>query len=235
MEIIIYIIAIQAADTLLTVAYCIISKRYYKKVKPDTANGAVGRESQERLPIRIARAIYVFYGGWVRYKLIRLSHVPCHFYRKIKLKYVYQMVNAKKAIIYGGFEIRSPWNIEIGEGSVIGDEAKLDGRNGIHIGKNVNISSGVWIWTDQHDMNDPYFASNDKGGSVTIEDRVWLSSRTTVLPKVQIKEGAVIAAGSVVTKDCCEFSVYGGIPAKKIGARNSDLRYSFSGFHLPFY
>lgn len=145
------------------------------------------------------------------------------------------MIIGEKAIIYGGFEIRTPWNIEIGEGSIIGDESKLDGRNGIKIGKNVNFSTGVWIWTEQHDINDPLFATNDEGGKVIIDDHVWISARTTILPGTHIGEGAVVAAGAVVTKNCDEFSVYGGIPAKKIGERNTDLKYSFDGSHLPFY
>ena len=142
---------------------------------------------------------------------------------------------APSAVIYGGFEIRSPWNISIGEGTVIGDECKLDGRNGIEIGKNVQLSTGVWVWTEQHDLNDPYFRSGDKGGKVVIQDRAWVSSRVTLLPKVQIGEGAVIAAGAVVTKSCENYGVYGGVPAKRIGNRNDNLQYEFSGEHQPFY
>ena len=151
------------------------------------------------------------------------------------MRYVYHLQIASYAVIYGGFEIRSPWNISIGDGSVIGDECKLEGRNGIVIGKNVQFSSGVWDRTEQHDMNDPLFSNNDIGGKVVIQDRAWVSSRVTVLPKVQIGEGAVIAAGAIVTKDCENYGVYGGIPAKKIGNRSEDLRYQFSGKHQPFY
>lgn len=80
---------------------------------------------------------------------------------------------SKTAVIYGGFEIRAPWKIKIDDGSVIGDECKLDGRNGIKIGKNVNFSTGVWIWTEQHDINDANFESNNSGGPVIIRDRAW--------------------------------------------------------------
>lgn len=44
-----------------------------------------------------------------------------------------------------------PNNIIIGRGSIIGDQAVLDARNGIELGENVNFSTGVWIWTEQHD------------------------------------------------------------------------------------
>ena len=139
------------------------------------------------------------------------------------------------AVIYGGFEIRSPEKIHIGKGAIIGDNSILDGRCGLYIGDNVNFSTGVNIWTLQHDMNDSMFRCNDKGGEVRIGDRAWVSTRTIILPGVNIGEGAVIAAGAVVTKDCEEYSVYGGIPAKKIGERNRDLRYNLGGSYIPFY
>lgn len=76
--------------------------------------------------------------------------------------------------------------------------------------------------------------SNNKGGKVIIEDRAWISSRTVLLPSVHIGEGAVIAAGAVVTKDCEAFGVYGGVPARKIGKRSHELYYEFNGIHDPF-
>lgn len=156
-------------------------------------------------------------------------------YRNFMLRHVYRMKLAKTAVIYGGFEIRSPWNIHIADGAIVGDESKLDGRNGIFIGKNVNLSTGVWIWTEQHDINDPHFYSNETGGAVIVQDRVWISSRVTVLPKTKIYEGAVVAAGAVVTKNCEAYTIYGGIPAKKIGERSKKLFYEFTGRHEVFW
>jgi len=51
---------------------------------------------------------------------------------------------------------------------------------------------------------------------------------------VTIGEGAVIAAGSVVTKNVEPFSIVGGVPAKKIGDRSRDLQYQFNGEHRFF-
>ena len=172
-------------------------------------------------------------GGWIRLRLIQLGKIPCHTYRDFILKNIYLMDIEENAIIYGGFEIRAPWKIHIGKGSIIGDNSILDGRNGIFIGENVNFSTGVNIWTEQHDLNSSDFGC--KGGAVTIEDYAWCSTRTIILPGVNIHKGAVIAAGAVVTKDCEKFTVYGGIPAKKIGVRNNDLQYKFNGNYIPFY
>lgn len=145
----------------------------------------------------------------LRTKIRHLGSVAWHGYRNFQLRHIYHMKIAKTAVLYGGFEIRDPWNISLGDGSIIGDESKLDGRNGIIIGDNVNFSTGVWIWTEEHDLNDSYFRCNNKGGLVQICDRAWLSCRTIILPGVTIGEGAVIAAGAVVTKNVDDYSIMG--------------------------
>ncbi len=173
--------------------------------------------------------------GWLRYSGMYTGRIPSHFIRNFIYRHIYHLKLGEKAIIYGGSEIRAPYNITIGKGSIIGDDSKLDGRNGIVIGNNVNFSTGVWIWTDQHDPQSPDFSTNDQGGPVIIRDRAWLSCRTVILPGVTIGEGAVIAAGAIVTKDADPFGIYAGIPARKIGERNKNLVYEFNGRPLSFY
>lgn len=125
--------------------------------------------------------------------------------------------------LYMGAEIRAPERIRIGRGSIVGHRAILDGRLGITLGENVNLSTGVWIWTVQHDPQSPDFA--DEGGPVVVHDRAWLSCRVVVLPGVTIGEGAVVAAGAVVTRDVEPYTIVGGVPARKIGERRRDLTY----------
>lgn len=123
-----------------------------------------------------------------------------------------------------GCELICPWNISLGPHSVIGIENKIDGRGGVVIGRNVNMSHQVNIWTMQHDVNDADFAA--VVGTVVIEDYVWLGNKVTVLPGVTVAKGCVVAAGAVVTKDTKEFGIYAGIPARRVGERSRDLRYS---------
>ena len=134
------------------------------------------------------------------------------------------MTIGSKSWIYMGAEIRNPRGIRIGEHCSVGHDAILDGRNGLTIGRNVNISSEVCIWTMQHDPQSPEFAAT--GGPVVIEDYVWLSCRSMVLPGVTIAEGTVVAAGAIVTRSTEPFSIVGGVPARKIGERNRALRYT---------
>jgi acetyltransferase-like isoleucine patch superfamily enzyme len=124
----------------------------------------------------------------------------------------------RTALIHRGVEIRNPGRVEIGEDSVIGFDAILDGRFGIKIGRHVNVSSEAAIWTVQHDHRDPNFGS--VGASVVIGDRVWLSFRCTVLPGVAVGEGAVVAAGAVVTRDVPPYAIVAGVPARVVAERS---------------
>lgn len=164
-----------------------------------------------------------------------VGFIPCHIIRYYFYKYVFWMKLGEKVVIYYGLETRDPWNISIGNGSIIGDKCILDGRRGIVIGNNVNISTGVWIWTLQHQINSPSFETDTDAGIVEICDRAWISSRTTILPNCYIHEGCVIASGGVLTKSTCgPFKIYAGVPGKCIGERNSNLLYEFDGTHRKF-
>ena len=154
---------------------------------------------------------------------------PSHHVRMLLYRYVFQMDIGKKAVIYYGLEARKPWNITIGEDSVIGDHAIIHAIEPVSIGRHVNISTGCWLWTGQHDVNSRSFSTEGKLQGITVGDFAWLSNRTSLLPGCDIAEGVVVAAGAVVTKPCTEsYSIYAGIPAKKIGERNRDLDYTLT-------
>jgi acetyltransferase-like isoleucine patch superfamily enzyme len=159
-----------------------------------------------------------------------VSIIPSHLIRNA-IYFLLGLKMKRNATIYSRVEIRAPWKIIIGENSIVGHYCLLDGRRGIEIGRNVNLSSGVWIWTLQHDPMSPDFST--KGGSVIIHDYAWLGARSMVLPGCTIGEGAVVAAGAVVTRSVEPFTIVGGIPAHKIGDRNRDLKYNLK-FRLPF-
>jgi acetyltransferase-like isoleucine patch superfamily enzyme len=121
-------------------------------------------------------------------------------------------------------EFYSPETITIGDWSTIGDTAFLDGRSGLVIGDCVNLGSHVSIYTRQHDPDDPDFA--EVGAPVTVGNYAWLASHCIVLPGVTIGEGAVVAAGAVVSRDVAPYTMVGGVPARYIKDRNRDLRYT---------
>lgn len=177
-----------------------------------------------------------FINGYMRYIGLLTGKIPSHTIRMAIYKYIFLMDIEANVVIYGGAEIRNGYNIKIGKGTIIGDNCILDGRNGITIGENVNFSSGVWIWTEEHDIQDAYFRCNlVQRKQVVIGNYVWLGGRTVILPGVVIEEGAVVASGAVVTKDIMPHNICGGVPAKVIGKRSANLLYNFDGGHQWFY
>lgn len=174
--------------------------------------------------------------NYIRYIIIQVGYIPSISLRHFLYRHVFKIHLGEKAIVHYGAEIRAPYFLEIGTGSIIGDKACLDARNGLVIGKNVNLSSNVSIYTEQHDHRDPYFNCNsDETFKVQIDDRAWIGPNVVILPRVHIGEGTVVAAGAVVTKNLDPYGIYGGVPAKKIGERNRNLNYEFDGKGAFFY
>lgn len=91
----------------------------------------------------------------------------------------------------------------------------------IVLGKNVALGANVTIYdNDMHAIN-PYLRKYDNDNNicaqeVIIEDNVWIGAHTIILKGVHIGKGAVIGAGSVVTKDVPPLTIYAGNPAKYI-------------------
>jgi len=161
-----------------------------------------------------------------------LGHFPSQRVRKFILRHLFGADVASSAVLYSGFEIRSPRKLKIGANTTIGHRATLDARGGLTIGKNVNLSSEVMIWTAQHDYRDLQFGTMFK--PVAIDDYAWLGPRCIILPGVTIGEGSVVAAGAVVTKNIEPYTVVGGVPAQKIADRPKGLDYNPSARGLPF-
>lgn len=155
--------------------------------------------------------------------LAEVGHVPSHavrgfWYRRAGL------VLAAGSSIHWRAEFYSPERIVIGPGTTIGDTVFLDGREGLTIGANVNLGSHVTIWTRQHDIDAPDFA--ESGGPVRIGDRAYLASSCIVLPGVTVGEGAVVAAGAVVSRDVAPYTLVAGVPARYVRDRSRDLHYT---------
>ena len=89
------------------------------------------------------------------------------------------------------------------------------GRGGITIGNDVFIGPKVNLITINHDPN-PENRSATYGRPIVIEDKAWIGINSTILPGVRIGYGAIVGAGSVVTKDVPPMTVVAGNPARFI-------------------
>ena len=105
--------------------------------------------------------------------------------------------------------------VNIGKRCFIQQCCTFFGRGGINIGDDVFIGPKVNLITINHDPN-PDNRSATYGRTITIEDKVWIGINSTVLPGVTIGYGAIVGAGSVVTKDVQPMTVVAGNPARVI-------------------
>lgn len=174
------------------------------------------------LPARLGES--PSYQGFCFFLLRLLLKLPSHRLRKYVLRRSHATIGQDVAL-YAGLEVRNPSGLVVSDGSSIGHNCILDARRGLEIGRHVNLSSEVMIWTLSHDYNSPHFAL--KGGKVTIGDYAWLGPRTIILPNVRIGDYAVVAAGSVVTKNVPPHTVVAGIPAQVIRERDMSQTYQY--------
>lgn len=101
----------------------------------------------------------------------------------------------------------------IGENTSIGDRTEIHVGSRVSIGRNCSISWDVCILDrDYHKFN----RVNEEPKEIFIGDNVWIGCRAIILKGVNIGDGAVIAAGSVVTKDIPARCCVAGNPAKVI-------------------
>jgi galactoside O-acetyltransferase len=153
---------------------------------------------------------------------------------------------SKKASFYGISRISISSNVRIDDFCVLSA-----GKGGIQIGNYVHIavfaslmgegtitledfsgiSSKASIYSSNEDysgdfMSNPTVPSeytNVTHANVMICKHVLVGSGSVILPGVTLKEGAVVGALSLVNKDCEEFFIYKGNPAKKIVKRSREL------------
>lgn len=174
--------------------------------------------STKEASLKILNRIYNIVLDFELMVLRWVSHVPSHVFRKL----IYTLAGVrigKGSVVHMWASFFDPSGISIGEDTIIGDHAFLDGRAALSIGSHTDIASSVMIYNSEHDLESEGFSARVE--PVMIEDYVFIGPRVTILPGVKIGKGAVVAAGAVVTKDVPEFSIVGGVPAVKIGERKN--------------
>lgn len=125
-----------------------------------------------------------------------------------------------------GFHHGKQGKLEIGRPFYIHPSVYIDNTGDIEIGNHVSISRNVEIYTHCHyhdralNITQALKEKKVKVSSLEIGDDVYIGAKTVILAKVgKIGRGAVIGAGSIVTKPVGEYEVWGGNPATKIGDR----------------
>ncbi len=153
-----------------------------------------------------------------------VAYIPINSLRCILYRVLFGIRLERGSCIHMGCRVMKPRMITIGRHSLINAHCLLDGRMGLRIGDNVDIASDTIILTLGHDIQSPDYGA--KGAPVSIGNYVSIFTRAMILPGVKIGDGAVVAAGSVVTRDVPPYTIVGGAPAKAIGQRTKNLEYT---------
>lgn len=123
----------------------------------------------------------------------------------------------KHCAVRNSAKIWQPWNLELGDWAAISEDCDIYSADIIRIGDRSTISKGAFLCGASHDVTSPIMELTC--APITIGHDAWVASRSIILPGVSIGDGAVVAAGAVVTKDVEPWTVVGGNPAKIIKKR----------------
>lgn len=123
----------------------------------------------------------------------------------------------ERAWIQGRSGLNAPADgLWVGEGSYIGPNAVLGIGGPIRIGAGVQIGAGFTVSAESHeaDPDGSFVSGHVSRRGVRVGDRCWIGNNVAVLDGVEIGEGCVIGAGSVVTRSLPAFSLAVGAPAR---------------------
>lgn len=112
--------------------------------------------------------------------------------------------------------------LEIGDDVTIGKSVILIGAGGVTVGHRVMVGHGSKLISVGHRVppgRGPMRFSGPVYGRVSIGDDAWLGAQVLLLPGVTVGEGAIVAAGAVVTKEVPPYALVGGVPARIIRMR----------------
>ncbi len=133
-----------------------------------------------------------------------------------------RIIIGKNALIRDGVRIQGgKGTLKIGDNFSINHNSSITFDCDIEIGNNVMIAPGVIITPGGHGIlaEKPMREQPAVTEKIIIENDVWIGAGAVILKGVSVKEGTVVAAGAVVTKDTEPYSIVAGIPAKKIDSR----------------
>ena len=123
----------------------------------------------------------------------------------------------KGVVIKPNVNIKYPWKLSLGNYVWIGEQVWIDNLDNVTIGNHVCISQGAILICGSHDYKKPSFDLITK--EIILNDGVWVGTKSIILPGVVAESHAILSAGSVMSKNLENYTIYRGNAAKKVGLR----------------
>lgn len=175
---------------------------------------------------QMPKPIKIIYYSIVIFVNTFINKLPSRHIRKWSLELLGAKIG-RRSVICRRTEVLFPKGLSVSDDVAVGWWVDLDARGGISIDHDTNISSHTTFITGSHDIDNPKFEA--KFLPIKIGHHCWVGTGAMVLQGVTIGDGAVVAAGAVVTKDIPSNEVWGGVPAKFIRTRNPVFEYEIHG------
>ena len=182
----------------------------------------VGFVKEPRLPWFVLKRLRVLKSEFRQWSYALILSTPGRLGGMVRRKCLPFRKIGKNVRLERGSWFEHPENITIGDDTGANRFCFIHAGGGVEIGRNVLLGPFVTIYSQNHNWRERGARIADQGktrAKVVIENDVWLCAGSVVLPGVKVREGTVVAAGAVVTKDTEPYSIVGGIPAVKIGER----------------
>jgi acetyltransferase-like isoleucine patch superfamily enzyme len=146
-----------------------------------------------------------------------------NFFKSCYLQFVWGASIGRRVVYYSGVRIFSGRNLVVGDDVDFAKGVMVTTEGGVTIGDRVLLGYGTQILSSNHRVpskSERIFDAGHVKKPVVIESDVWVGANCIILPGVTVGNGAVVAAGSVVTKSVPPMVYVGGVPAKVIKMRD---------------
>jgi acetyltransferase-like isoleucine patch superfamily enzyme len=125
----------------------------------------------------------------------------------------------------GSYIVAGEAEVVVGPQTYVGHRCLIYGHAGVTVGRDVLLANDVQLICGNHTFSRrdvPIRAQPPQGAPIVVEDDVWLGASAIVLGGVTVGRGAVVGAGSVVTRSLPPYSIARGVPARVVGQRGAE-------------
>ena len=189
------------------------------------------------VPSRPASALTIIRNYWREHSLRQIATLLAEQYVGLLLRWLpgfegiairsgfYRLLFARLdgfAFIYSGAYLDHSYNIHAGRSLSINTGAFISARAPLRFGHGVLVGPNVVIITSNHRYDMPDRPISEQGhqlAEIQIGDDCWIGANAVILAGVNVAEGTIVSAGSVVTRDTQPYTIVAGAPAERIGER----------------